>query len=78
MTRRAFDTRGIWAISYFRCLETPYSDVLEHNPVPATRTKWSPEETPGTTFCLVLILSAARSAACSGGSARVNDPHRHP
>ena len=36
MTRRAFDTRGNLADQLFRCLETPYSDVLEHNTVPAT------------------------------------------
>jgi len=39
MTRRAFDTRGNLADHLFRCLETPYSDVLEHNTVPAT--KWN-------------------------------------
>ena len=37
MTRRAFDTRGNLADQLFRCLETPYSDVLEHNAVPATK-----------------------------------------
>ena len=31
MTRRAFDTRGNLADQLFRCLETPYSDVLEHH-----------------------------------------------
>jgi hypothetical protein len=36
MTRRAFDTRGNLADQLFRCLETPYSDVLKHNTVPAT------------------------------------------
>ena len=36
MTRRAFDTRGNLADQLFRCLETPYSDVLEHSAVPAT------------------------------------------
>ncbi len=36
MTRRAFDTRGNLADQLFRCLETAYSDVLEHNTVPAT------------------------------------------
>jgi hypothetical protein len=43
MTRRAFDTRGIWAISYFRFFETPYSDVLEHNTVP----RYENEVVPG-------------------------------
>jgi hypothetical protein len=48
MTRRAFDTRGNLADQLFRCLETPYSDVLEHNTAPATRqngpqrTLWGP------------------------------------
>jgi hypothetical protein len=37
MTRRAFDTRGNLADQLFRCLETPYSDVLKHNTVPATK-----------------------------------------
>ena len=37
MTRRAFGTRGNLANQLFRCLETPYSDVLEHNTVPATK-----------------------------------------
>jgi hypothetical protein len=36
MTRRAFDTRGNLADQLFRCLETPYSDVLEHNTVSAS------------------------------------------
>jgi len=37
MTRRAFDTRGNLADHLFRCLGTPYSDVLEHNTVSPTR-----------------------------------------
>jgi hypothetical protein len=37
MTRRAFDTRGNLADQLFRSLETPYSDVLKHSAVPATR-----------------------------------------
>jgi hypothetical protein len=37
MTRRAFDTRGNLADQLFRCIETPYSDVLEHNTVSPTR-----------------------------------------
>jgi hypothetical protein len=36
MTRRAFDTRGNLADQLFRCLETPYSDVLKHNTVSPT------------------------------------------
>ena len=47
MTRRAFDTRGNLADQLFRCLETPYSDVLKHNTVPATKSQWPSEETPG-------------------------------
>ena len=31
MTRRAFDTWGNVADGLCRCLETPYSDVLEHH-----------------------------------------------
>jgi len=37
MTRRAFGTRGNLADQLFRCLETPYSDVLEHNTVSPTQ-----------------------------------------
>jgi hypothetical protein len=37
MSRRTFDTRGNLADQLFRCLETPYSDFLEHNTVPATK-----------------------------------------
>jgi hypothetical protein len=37
MTRRAFDTRGNLDDHLFRCHETPYSDVMEHHTVPATR-----------------------------------------
>lgn len=37
MTRRAFDTCGNLADRLYRCLETPYSDVLKHHTVPATR-----------------------------------------
>ena len=37
MTRRAFDTRGNLADQLFRCLETPYSEVLKYNTVPATK-----------------------------------------
>ena len=36
MTRRAFDTRENLADQLFRCLGTTYSDVMEHNTVPAT------------------------------------------
>lgn len=36
MTRRAFDTWANVADQLCRCLETGYSDVLEHHTVPAT------------------------------------------
>jgi hypothetical protein len=37
MTRPAFDTRGNLADQLFRCLEKPYSDLLEHDTVLATK-----------------------------------------
>jgi hypothetical protein len=37
MNRRAFDIRGNLADQLIRCLETPYSDVMEHHTVPASR-----------------------------------------
>jgi hypothetical protein len=46
MTRRAFDTSRNWPTHLFRCLETPYSDVLKHHNItfgpnePATTGNW--------------------------------------
>jgi len=57
MTRRAFDTRGNLADQLFRCLETPYSDVLEHNTVPATKT-------PGQIMFSLAWFSFCPSLAC--------------
>ena len=51
MTRRAFDTRGNLADQLFRCLETPYSDVLEHNTVPATKMERPSDENRGRFLC---------------------------
>ena len=57
MTRRAFDTRGNLADQLFRCLETPYSDVLEHNTVLATFWNGPRMKNPGAVFGFRLVRS---------------------
>ena len=68
MTRRAFDTCANVADQLCRCLETPYSDVLEHHTVPAT-------EKPGQRTSPLAWLCFCMSRPFRGGVG-LNPTHR--
>jgi len=74
MTRRAFDTRGNLADQLFRCLETPYSDVLEHNTVSPTMSeavseiRKPPFSCPMWRFRLIICLLIDLLLAKRGGT----------